>query len=197
MSRVRRIGIGVRLVEFDGLKPFPKFPAKCFESLVRHEWIIAETQSHHRQIFIDQSLAGAGYFVGRRVDGAASCGCDRHRKGWLSGHRRNDCWLRHHREREFASEAKANRTDALSASAEDDAEPEDRSTLSAPRADFEEQAKKIGFRFASIDGERYWDESVRYVFSMREIEKISKSRRPTSMPSVSSLSRASSKMRSC
>jgi glutathionylspermidine synthase len=38
------------------------------------------------------------------------------------------------------------------------------------RADFAEQAEKIGFAFSHIDGEPYWDESVRYIFSLREIE---------------------------
>jgi glutathionylspermidine synthase len=41
---------------------------------------------------------------------------------------------------------------------------------SAPRPNFEAEAAQIGFRYASIDGERYWDESVRYEFSLREIE---------------------------
>ena len=45
-----------------------------------------------------------------------------------------------------------------------------RRELSAPRPDFEAQAKAIGFHFASVDGEIYWDESARYVFSLREIE---------------------------
>lgn len=41
---------------------------------------------------------------------------------------------------------------------------------SPARPDFSEHAVEIGFRFAHIDGEPYWDESARYVFSMREIE---------------------------
>jgi glutathionylspermidine synthase len=41
---------------------------------------------------------------------------------------------------------------------------------SAQRQDFEKEAAKIGFNFAHIDGEPYWDETARYVFSMREIE---------------------------
>jgi glutathionylspermidine synthase len=45
-----------------------------------------------------------------------------------------------------------------------------RRETSVVRADFAEQAAKIGFAFAHIDGETYWDESVRYVFSRREIE---------------------------
>jgi glutathionylspermidine synthase len=46
-----------------------------------------------------------------------------------------------------------------------------RREASAVRADFAEQAAKIGFAFSHIDGEIYWDESVRYVFSRREIEE--------------------------
>lgn len=42
---------------------------------------------------------------------------------------------------------------------------------SPPRPDFAEEARKIGFRYAQADGEPYWDESARYVFSMREIEE--------------------------
>lgn len=38
------------------------------------------------------------------------------------------------------------------------------------RADFTEQAAKTGFAYAHFDGEIYWDESVRYIFSRREIE---------------------------
>jgi glutathionylspermidine synthase len=41
---------------------------------------------------------------------------------------------------------------------------------SEPRDDFAAHAERIGFRFAHIDGEPYWDERARYVFSMREIE---------------------------
>ncbi|MBY6241301.1 glutathionylspermidine synthase family protein [Methylosinus sp. Sm6] len=40
-----------------------------------------------------------------------------------------------------------------------------------PRPDFAEHAARIGFDFAHIDGEPYWDESAAYVFSMREIEE--------------------------
>ena len=45
-----------------------------------------------------------------------------------------------------------------------------RREASAPRPNFDEEAAEIGFHFARIDGEPYWDESARYVFSMREIE---------------------------
>jgi glutathionylspermidine synthase len=41
---------------------------------------------------------------------------------------------------------------------------------SPPRPDFERHAEDIGFRFARSGGEPYWDESARYVFSLREIE---------------------------
>ena len=39
------------------------------------------------------------------------------------------------------------------------------------RPDFAEEAAKIGFAYAYIDGAPYWDESVRYVFTRREIER--------------------------
>jgi glutathionylspermidine synthase len=39
-----------------------------------------------------------------------------------------------------------------------------------PRPDFAEHAARIGFHFAHIDGEPYWDESAAYIFTMREIE---------------------------
>lgn len=45
-----------------------------------------------------------------------------------------------------------------------------RREISAPRPDFEARAKEIGFHYASTDGDLYWDESARYVFSLREIE---------------------------
>lgn len=43
---------------------------------------------------------------------------------------------------------------------------------SKPRADLTAQFEQIGFRYANIDGAVYWDESVRYEFSMGEIETI-------------------------
>jgi glutathionylspermidine synthase len=52
-----------------------------------------------------------------------------------------------------------------------------RREISAPRPDFEAHAKEIGFHYASTDGDLYWDESARYVFSLREIED--KLERPT------------------
>ncbi len=45
-----------------------------------------------------------------------------------------------------------------------------RREASKVRPDLAEQAAKIGFAFAHIDGEPYWDESARYVFTRREIE---------------------------
>ncbi|MFO1135887.1 MAG: glutathionylspermidine synthase family protein [Rhodoblastus sp.] len=45
-----------------------------------------------------------------------------------------------------------------------------RRSVSAPRPDFAQRAAEIGFAFAEIDGETYWDESARYEFSLREIE---------------------------
>lgn len=41
---------------------------------------------------------------------------------------------------------------------------------SSPRPNFEAEAKKIGFDYAYADGEPYWEESARYVFSLAEIE---------------------------
>lgn len=41
---------------------------------------------------------------------------------------------------------------------------------SPPRHDWKETARECGFRFHTIDGEPYWDESIRYEFSLREIE---------------------------
>ncbi len=41
---------------------------------------------------------------------------------------------------------------------------------SPPRPDFAAEAASIGFEFAFDDGEPYWDERVRYVFTRREVE---------------------------
>ena len=49
-----------------------------------------------------------------------------------------------------------------------------RREASPVRKDFAEQAQKIGFAFAHIDGQPYWDESARYVFSLKEIEALEK-----------------------
>ena len=46
-----------------------------------------------------------------------------------------------------------------------------RRSVSAPRPDFAQRAAEIGFAFAEIDGEKYWDESARYEFTLREIEE--------------------------
>jgi glutathionylspermidine synthase len=42
---------------------------------------------------------------------------------------------------------------------------------SRPRADFAARAAEIGFEFGEIDGEKYWDESAYYAFTLREIEE--------------------------
>ncbi len=39
-----------------------------------------------------------------------------------------------------------------------------------PRDNFITASEKIGFRFAEIDGEAYWNESAAYIFSLRQIE---------------------------
>lgn len=41
----------------------------------------------------------------------------------------------------------------------------------SPRHDWKETAQRCGFRFHTIDGELYWDESAYYAFSLEEIEK--------------------------
>lgn len=40
----------------------------------------------------------------------------------------------------------------------------------APRADWRGEAERHGFRFHTIDGAAYWDESAYYAFSLRQIE---------------------------
>lgn len=40
----------------------------------------------------------------------------------------------------------------------------------AERPDWRQQADRLGFRFHTIDGAAYWDESACYAFSLREIE---------------------------
>lgn len=40
----------------------------------------------------------------------------------------------------------------------------------APRADWTDQAEALGFRFHTIDGAPYWDESAYYAFSLRQVE---------------------------
>lgn len=39
-----------------------------------------------------------------------------------------------------------------------------------PRADFAACAAKIGFDYATVDGQPYWDESAAYAFTLRQIE---------------------------
>jgi glutathionylspermidine synthase len=46
-----------------------------------------------------------------------------------------------------------------------------RREASPPRADLERHFSQIGFHYSFIDGEAYWDENARYVFSLREIER--------------------------
>lgn len=45
-----------------------------------------------------------------------------------------------------------------------------RRETSPPRRDMAEQFEALNFSYASTEGNVYWDESARYVFSMREIE---------------------------
>ncbi|GAB2521866.1 glutathionylspermidine synthase family protein [Lysobacter humi (ex Lee et al. 2017)] len=40
----------------------------------------------------------------------------------------------------------------------------------AERVDWREQAERLGFRFHTIDGERYWDERAYYAFTLRQVE---------------------------
>ena len=40
-----------------------------------------------------------------------------------------------------------------------------------PRADWRERAEQSGFRFHTIDGEPYWDESAYYAFTLHQIEQ--------------------------
>jgi glutathionylspermidine synthase len=42
---------------------------------------------------------------------------------------------------------------------------------SRPRANLQKHFDEIGFAYAHMDGEPYWDESARYVFTLREIEE--------------------------
>jgi glutathionylspermidine synthase len=42
---------------------------------------------------------------------------------------------------------------------------------SPPRFDWKETARTCGFRFHTIEGDPYWDESARYEFSLTEIER--------------------------
>ena len=40
-----------------------------------------------------------------------------------------------------------------------------------PRANLDGRIAELGFDFHAPDGERYWDESAYYAFSLREIEE--------------------------
>src|SRR5262245_42833910 len=40
----------------------------------------------------------------------------------------------------------------------------------APRAGWQDQARRMGFVYHTVDGEPYWDESACYTFSLPEIE---------------------------
>lgn len=42
---------------------------------------------------------------------------------------------------------------------------------SSPRNDWKKQAESLGFRFHTIGGEAYWDESAYYQFSLKQIER--------------------------
>jgi len=46
-----------------------------------------------------------------------------------------------------------------------------RRATSTPRPDCEKHFVEIGFAYAHMDGEPYWDESAHYVFTLRQIEK--------------------------
>lgn len=39
------------------------------------------------------------------------------------------------------------------------------------RADWRQQAESLGFHFHTIDGERYWDESAYYQFTLKQVEQ--------------------------
>jgi glutathionylspermidine synthase len=41
----------------------------------------------------------------------------------------------------------------------------------AERPDWKETAEKVGFVFHTIDGERYWDETACYAFTLRQVEQ--------------------------
>ncbi|MBD8898476.1 glutathionylspermidine synthase family protein [Rhodanobacter sp. DHG33] len=41
----------------------------------------------------------------------------------------------------------------------------------APRTDWQQTAEAYGFRFHTISGEMYWDESAYYAFSLQEVER--------------------------
>ena len=39
------------------------------------------------------------------------------------------------------------------------------------RPDWRNKAKEAGFRFHTINGERYWDERAYYAFTLKEVEE--------------------------
>lgn len=41
----------------------------------------------------------------------------------------------------------------------------------AERPDWKQTAEKLGFKFHTIDGERYWDESAYYQFTLKQVEQ--------------------------
>lgn len=41
----------------------------------------------------------------------------------------------------------------------------------AERPDWKDQAERLGFRFHTIDGERYWDERAYYAFTLQQVER--------------------------
>ena len=41
----------------------------------------------------------------------------------------------------------------------------------APRKDWQTEVERLGFAYHTLDGETYWDESVAYAFSLKEIEE--------------------------
>ena len=41
----------------------------------------------------------------------------------------------------------------------------------APRADWRAQAEELGFRFHTIDGATYWDESAYYALTLEQVER--------------------------
>ncbi len=41
----------------------------------------------------------------------------------------------------------------------------------APRKDWQAEVERLGFAYHTLDGETYWDESVAYSFSLKQIEE--------------------------
>ena len=40
------------------------------------------------------------------------------------------------------------------------------------RGDWKQTAERYGFRFHTIDGQRYWDESAYYAFTLQQIDEL-------------------------